>query len=102
GCGTYVCQFNTNITKCILGKGVYLMSIKYKKIIEEIMGEEAKKRGFSIKSHPKLIATKPLGILERTVDEQSQSLFITEDLIHQGDIYIMFEGKRMTYHYEDE
>ncbi len=78
------------------------MSIKYKKIIEEIMGEEAKKRGFSIKSHPKLIATKPLGILERTVDERNQSLFITEDLIHKGDIYIMFEGKRMTYHYEDE
>lgn len=66
------------------------------------MGDEAKKRGFSIKSHPKLIATKPLGILERTVDERNQSLFITEDLIHKGDIYIMFEGKRMTYHYEDE
>ena len=89
------------ISRMLCGKGT-VMAIKYKKIIEEIMGEEAKKRGFSIKSHPKLIATKPLGILERTVDEQSQSLFITEDLIHQGDIYIMFEGKRMTYHYEDE
>ncbi len=43
------------ISRMLCGKGT-VMAIKYKKIIEEIMGEEAKKRGFSIKSHPKLIA----------------------------------------------
>ncbi|WP_294242770.1 hypothetical protein [Pseudobutyrivibrio sp.] len=78
------------------------MSIKYKKIIEEIMGEEAKKRGFTIISHPRLIATKPLGILNRRIDEMSQSIHITEDLIHKGDVYILFEGKKLTYHYDDE
>lgn len=78
------------------------MAIKYKKIIEEIMGEEAKKRGYIITSHPKLIVTKPLAILERTVNELHQSIDITEDLLHKGDVFIWFGGKKRIYHYEDE
>ena len=78
------------------------MAIKYKKIIEEIMGEEAKKRGYKITSHPKLIVTKPLATLERTVDELPQAIDITEDLLHKGDVFIWFEGKKMIYHYEEQ
>ena len=78
------------------------MSIKYKKIIEEIMGDEAKKNGFTITTHPKLLATKPLAYFEKIDGERSQMFEITEYLIGPKTIFLRCCGNEIHLKYEDE
>ncbi|WP_295095298.1 hypothetical protein [Ruminococcus sp.] len=60
----------------------------YKKIIEKIMGSEAKERGFKIVSGRTLLVTKTIAIFQRTKEGKSQSFYITEDLLREGKLYL--------------
>lgn len=78
------------------------MSIPYIKIIREIMGTEAQKRGYIITSHPKLLATKPLAYFSRKKNGYNQGFEITEYLIGPRTIFLRVMGKEIHLKYEDE
>jgi len=69
------------------------MSIPYIKIIWEIMGTEAQKRGYIITSHPKLVATKPLAYFSREKNGYNQGFEITEYLIGEKTLFLRCCGR---------
>ena len=81
------------------------MAMKNKKIIEQIMGKEAKEHGFRISSHPALLATKPLAYFERTKNGKNQMFEITEYRIFPGKIFLRGASSNditLGYHNEEE
>ncbi len=79
------------------------MEIQYKKIIKEIMGQEAKKRGYTITSHRKLLATRPRAYFDREVDGKITGHFdITEYLIGPKTLFLRCIGKEIHLKYDDE
>ena len=64
------------------------MKFSHLDIIRNIMGEEASKRGFEIKTGKARLATKTLAIFHRKKSEVSQSFYITENLINKGVLYL--------------
>lgn len=79
------------------------MEIQYKKIIKEIMGPEAKKRGYTISSHRKLLATRPMAYFNKEVNGRSAMLFeITEYLIGPKTLFLRCQGKQIHLKYDDE
>ncbi len=76
------------------------MGIKYKKIIEEIMGEEARRRGYKIEAGVGLLVTRQLAIFSR-VDGKGQHFIITKNLLEEGTLYLDC-GQRISSYYTDE
>ena len=64
------------------------MKSTYISIVRKVMGDEAARRGYEIKSGNTRLATRTIAIFHRNKGEVSQSFYITEDLLHDGVLYL--------------
>ncbi|PHU33857.1 hypothetical protein CSX01_13090, partial [Pseudobutyrivibrio ruminis] len=73
-----------------------------KEIIDRIIGEEAKKRGFNCDSIRKGQLTHYLAIFSRKTGGKAQRFDIYEDLLHKGKISLVCMGEKIDTEYRDE
>ncbi|SCY48796.1 hypothetical protein SAMN05660668_02814 [Pseudobutyrivibrio sp. AR14] len=82
---------------------MYMLSEEYKRqIIDELLGKEAKDKGFKQEYIRKGLSSNYLGLFKRIVSGKSQGFDIYEDLIHEGKISLLCMGDSISYTYVDE
>ena len=83
--------------------GLYIrMDIEYKKIIRQIMGKEAKKRGFKMSSLKPGISKWPIASFNRNYDGHSQTYEITLELYNPGEAVLNCYRTEIKRTFDDE
>ncbi len=76
------------------------MGIKYKKIIEEIMGKDAEEHGYTIQRGARLLTRRELAVFVRT-DKKGQNFYINQSFLEEDTVYLDCKD-RIDAHYTDE
>lgn len=76
------------------------MVIKYKKIIEEIMGKDAEERGYKIQRGARLLTRRELAVFTRR-DNKGQNFYVNQSFLEENTVYLEC-NERISAHYTDE